>query len=231
MIDLGAVIVAAGNGTRMGTAEKKQFLMVNGKPILAWTVDVFQAMPEVKQMVIVTAEADRDRCESLGLISGWNKVRAIVNGGLDRQTSVLAGVRALNNEWILVHDGVRPLVSEDAVRRCLQAAEKHGAAVLAVPVKDTIKKVDEQGFVIDTPDRSSLWAMHTPQVFRRDVLIAAIERAIAKGEVATDDAAAVERLGHRIYLVKDEETNLKITTPSDLDMAAFWLRKREEDKQ
>lgn len=231
MIDLGAVIVAAGSGTRMGTAEKKQFLNLNGKPILAWTVDVFQAMPEVKQMVIVTAEADRERCESLGLISGWNKVSAFVHGGADRQASVLSGVRALKNEWVLVHDGVRPLVTSTAVRRCLQAAEEHGAAVLAVPVKDTIKKVDKQGFVIDTPDRSSLWAMHTPQIFRRTILLAALERAVASGEMLTDDAAAVERAGHRIFLVQDDETNLKITTPSDLEIAEFWLRKREEENQ
>lgn len=230
MIDLGAVIVAAGSGTRMGTAEKKQFLIVQGKPVLAWTVDVFQAMPEVKQMVIVTAEADRDRCESLGIVSGWNKVSAFVIGGADRQASVLAGLRELPNEWVLVHDGVRPFVRAEAIRRGLEAAQVHGAAVLAVPVKDTIKKVDAQGFIVDTPDRSALWAMHTPQIFRRERLITALEAAVRDGVVLTDDAAAVERLGDRIFLVKDDEENIKITTPSDLAIAELWLRKREEDK-
>ena len=175
-----AVVVAAGRGSRMGTAEPKQYLALAGKPILLHALERFEAMPEIGEIVLVTGADEIGRCEALCAAHGLRKVRRIVAGGAERQQSVHRGLAAATGEWVLVHDAVRPLVTPEAVRRCMAQAEAAGAAVLAVPVKDTIKVVDEAGRIAATPDRRTLRAVQTPQAFRRELLLACHERAAAR---------------------------------------------------
>ncbi|HUC91417.1 MAG TPA: 2-C-methyl-D-erythritol 4-phosphate cytidylyltransferase [Paenibacillus sp.] len=221
-----AVIVAAGRGTRMGAAESKQYLPLLNKPILAHTLAVFDGMSEIRDIVLVTEAGDVERCRRLAAEHGLRKVAAVVPGGGERQHSVRLGLAAARTPWVMVHDGVRPLVTPESVRRCMEAAYRHGAAVLAVPVKDTIKKVDAAGIIESTPDRRSLWAIQTPQAFRRDLLEQCHSRAEREGFVGTDDAMVVERYGHPVAVAEGDYTNIKITTPDDLPYAAFLLAGR-----
>ncbi|MFS0724500.1 2-C-methyl-D-erythritol 4-phosphate cytidylyltransferase [Paenibacillus sp. 1P07SE] len=218
-----AVVVAAGRGTRMGSAESKQYLMLGGQPILARSLALFESMPEVTEIVLVVGSQDVERCSGWAARYGLDKLSRVVAGGKDRQESVYLGLQAVTASWVMVHDGVRPLVSREAVRRCCTMAERQGAAVLAVPVKDTIKQVDEDGLIAATPDRRSLWAIQTPQAFRYDLLLAAHESAREAGFAGTDDAMVVERAGAPVAVAEGEYTNIKITTPEDLPYAEFLL--------
>ncbi len=223
------VIVAAGRGTRMGTKENKQYLLLDGKPIVVHTLEAFQREPLISEIVLVTGSQDVDRCKAWIETYGLKKVTRVISGGEERQHSVYKGLKALNAEWVLVHDGVRPFVSGKHIRSCCEAAWESGAAVLAVPVKDTVKVADARGFVSSTPDRRSLWAIQTPQAFRRSELILAHERAIVEGFAGTDDSMLMERMGTNVKIVEGDYSNIKITTPEDLDFAAF-LRSRVESK-
>ncbi|MWC28330.1 2-C-methyl-D-erythritol 4-phosphate cytidylyltransferase [Paenibacillus sp. MMS18-CY102] len=225
----GVVIVAAGKGTRMGTAESKQYLALQDKPILVHTLELFQSLAGTKAITLVVGEHDIDRCQNWVVQYGLDKVTAVVTGGAERQHSVHLGLKALpaDIEWVMVHDGVRPLVTAEAVRRGCEAAMQAGASVLAVPVKDTIKQVDKAGVIVATPDRRSLWAIQTPQAFRRALLTRAHEEAEAEGFVGTDDAMVVERLGVPVVVAEGDYTNIKITTPEDLPYATFLLETRK----
>lgn len=224
------IVVAAGKGRRMGTSESKQFLPIAGKPILVYTLEVFETMEEADTVVLVVGSEDMTRCEQYIRRYGLRKVRKIVAGGAERQESVYLGLQALaaSVEWVLVHDGVRPLAEKGAISRCFQKAQNVGAAVLAVPVKDTIKRVDDAGRIAATPERKSLWSMQTPQAFRRSLLLEAHERARADGFFGTDDAMLVERLGYSVHVVEGDYANIKITTQDDLLWAQFLLQKRKE---
>jgi 2-C-methyl-D-erythritol 4-phosphate cytidylyltransferase len=228
--DWGVIIVAAGRGTRMGTKESKQYLKLADKPILVHTLELFQSMDLVKEVVLVVGSEDVERCRNWASVYGITKVTAIVAGGKERQHSVYYGLQELKSDWVMVHDGVRPLVSADAVRACCAQAEQSGASVLAVPVKDTIKQVNEAGVIVSTPDRRSLWAIQTPQAFRRVLLLEAHERALAEEFIGTDDAMVVERMGASVTVAEGEYTNIKITTPEDLPWAEFLLAKRHADR-
>lgn len=225
------IVVAAGRGTRMGTAESKQYLLLQDKPIVIHTLELFEAMEEVKEIVLVVGAQDVSRCEELLLQHHLHKVKAVAAGGSERQHSVRIGLGLLQGEWVMVHDGVRPLVTPEAVRACMAAAENAGAAVLAVPVKDTIKQVNESGIIVATPDRRSLWAIQTPQAFRRSLLHEAHEAALAEEFVGTDDAMVVERYGAAVVVAEGDYTNIKITTPEDLPWAEFLLANREQQKE
>ncbi|ANE46759.1 2-C-methyl-D-erythritol 4-phosphate cytidylyltransferase [Paenibacillus swuensis] len=226
MNQLGVVVVAAGKGLRMGTKESKQYLRLNGKPILVHTLEVFNRMQDVDEVVLVVGADDVERCETYVRDFGLTKVKHVIAGGSERQHSVYQGLAALNTDWVLVHDGVRPLIREEDALRCLQGARQSGAAVLAVPVKDTIKIVNEVGVITTTPDRKSLWAIQTPQAFRRLALMAAHEDAAGEGFLGTDDAMLAERAGTEVHVVEGDYTNIKITTPEDLDWAEYLLGKR-----
>lgn len=228
--DWGVIIVAAGRGTRMGTKESKQYLQLADKPILVHTLELFQSIETVKEAVLVVGSDDVERCRNWVLQYGITKVTAVVAGGTERQHSVYCGLQELTTDWVMVHDGVRPLVTADAVRACCAQAEQSGATVLAVPVKDTIKQVNEAGVIVSTPDRRSLWAIQTPQAFRRVLLLEAHERALAEQFVGTDDAMVVERMGVSVTVAEGEYTNIKITTPEDLPWAEFLLAKRRADR-
>lgn len=221
----GVVVVAAGRGTRMGTKESKQYLLLQDKPIIVHTLERFEMLDEVSEVVLVVGPDDTARVESIVRDNLLVKVKAVLAGGSERQHSVRTGLQSLSKEmeWVMVHDGVRPLVTAEAVRSCMAQAVKTGAAVLAVPVKDTIKQVGEAGVIVATPDRRSLWAIQTPQAFRRSLLLEAHERAAADGFVGTDDAMVVERLGVPVTVAEGDYTNIKITTPDDLPWAEFLL--------
>ncbi|GKU76740.1 2-C-methyl-D-erythritol 4-phosphate cytidylyltransferase [Paenibacillus sp. L3-i20] len=222
----GVVIVAAGRGSRMGTKESKQYLRLGDKPILVHTLELFQRMDFVEEIALVVGDQDIERCQQWAKEYSLLKVTSIISGGTERQYSVFRGLQSLKSEWVMVHDGVRPLVSEKAVRGCCARALQDGAAVLAVPVKDTIKQVDETGVIVATPDRKSLWAIQTPQAFRRDLLMEAHESAIANGFLGTDDAMVVERMGTSVVVAEGEYTNIKITTPEDLPWAEYLMAER-----
>ncbi|WP_248929054.1 2-C-methyl-D-erythritol 4-phosphate cytidylyltransferase [Paenibacillus hamazuiensis] len=221
---LGVVIVAAGKGSRMKAAESKQYLELAGKPILVHTLELFERLDAVDTIVLVTGAGDIERCSGYAAQYGIGKLAQIVTGGAERQHSVYAGIKALPEqvEWVLVHDGVRPFAAKEHILRCVETVKACGAAVLAVPVKDTIKIVDGAGIIRSTPDRRSLWAMQTPQAFRRSLLEQAYEQAERDGFVGTDDASLVERIGAPVQVVEADYYNIKITTPEDLPWAE-WI--------
>ena len=226
----GVVIVAAGRGTRMGTPESKQFLLLQDKPVLVHTLERFEQMEQCETIVLVTSAADVERCSSWVKLYGLTKVRDIVAGGKERQDSVYEGLLAVQkrgSEIVLIHDGVRPFVTSDDVLACCEKAVQHRAAVLAVPVKDTIKQANANGIIVATPDRSSLWAIQTPQAFRLEDVMKAHEAALEAGWLGTDDAMLVERAGIEVHIVEGSYTNVKLTTPEDLLWAEWWLSRQQ----
>ncbi|QHT63386.1 2-C-methyl-D-erythritol 4-phosphate cytidylyltransferase [Paenibacillus lycopersici] len=228
----GVVVVAAGRGTRMGTAESKQYLMLRDKPILVHTLETFDSMDEIADICLVVGQQDVERCKAFVSDYGLHKVASVTAGGSERQHSVQLGLSALRGgvDWVMVHDGVRPFVTPKAVRACMTTAMATGAAVLAVPVKDTIKQVNDSGVITATPERRSLWAIQTPQAFRRSLLERGLAQAAADRFVGTDDAMAVERLGVPVSVAEGDYTNIKITTPDDLPYAEFLLANRERER-
>ncbi|HEX7056609.1 MAG TPA: 2-C-methyl-D-erythritol 4-phosphate cytidylyltransferase [Bacilli bacterium] len=229
---LGAVIVAAGKGVRMGAKASKQFLPLGDKPLFMHALTVFQQLREMDAIVLVVAAADLDRCRGLVAKYGMDKVKAVVVGGDERQDSVFNGLVALTAfpvEWVMVHDAARPFVTAEDAVRCWQAARIHGAAVLGVPVKDTIKQVNDNGMIAKTPERRSLWAAQTPQAFRLFELMSAHERARQDRLAATDDAAIFEHYGGSVRMVEGSYRNFKVTTPDDLQLARMLLKEYERE--
>ncbi len=221
---VGAVIVAAGKSQRMGGVDKV-FAPLGGQPALARVVDVFQRCHSVHQIVIVLSGSNLKQGQQLVATHAWVKVTDVCPGGERRQDSVAAGLSRLTNcDWVIIHDGARPLVTEALIDRGLEAAKETGAAVAAVPVTDTIKVAGEDGFVQGTPPRQNLWAAQTPQVFRFDIIAEAYRK--AKPEV-TDDARLVEQLGYKVKLYMGAYENIKVTTPDDLVFAGVLWRKHE----
>jgi 2-C-methyl-D-erythritol 4-phosphate cytidylyltransferase len=220
-----AVIVAAGRGERMGGTDK-MFAPLGGKPVLARAIDVFCQCQSVGQIVMVVAEENVERCRKLVAKVGWTKVSGVCAGGRRRQDSVAAGLSQLKDcDWVIIHDGARPLVTEELINCGLAEAKETGAAVAAVPVTDTIKMAMDDMIVQGTPPRHSLWAVQTPQVFRYDIINEAYQRVTAE---VTDDASLVERLGHKVKLYMGSYDNIKITTPDDLAIARVLWQKYGE---
>ncbi|SHN52999.1 2-C-methyl-D-erythritol 4-phosphate cytidylyltransferase [Desulfitobacterium chlororespirans] len=228
MVKLGVIIPAAGQGKRMGASVNKQFLPLQGRPLLAHTLSLFERSEAVAEIVIVSSKEDRERIGALVRTEDFQKVSAIVLGGEERQESVFAGVKALSSliQRVAVHDGARPLLTCLELNRFFTEAEKFGAAIMAVPVKDTIKRVDAQGKVLETLPRETLRAVQTPQVFDRSLLEEAHHKARKAGYLTTDDAALIEWLGHPVQTLPGSLENIKITTPEDLDLAETILAKR-----
>ncbi len=206
---------------------KKPYLELLGKPILTHTIGVFDRSAVVDTIFVIVDETDFDACRSIVIEPyDFQKVAALVPGGETRQDSVFNGLKMLpdDTDFVVVHDGVRPFVTDEMIFTCLEAAADWGTAVVAVPIKDTIKITDRDGFVVDTPDRSQFWAVQTPQVFRRDLLLEAHQHAQRKQIQLTDDAALVEQLGLQVKCVVGSYGNLKITTPEDLIVAEVLMR-------
>jgi 2-C-methyl-D-erythritol 4-phosphate cytidylyltransferase len=219
----GAVIVAAGSSERMGGIDK-MFTILDGKPVLARVIEVFQACSRIDDIVIVLNRQNLAKAKKLVAEEGWSKVKDVCEGGRRRQDSVLNGLDCLGKcDWVVIHDGARPLVTVEIIENGLDAAEETGAAIAAVPVTDTIKMVSDDLTIQGTPPRQSLWAAQTPQVFRYDVIINAYRK--LKYEV-TDDARAVELTGGSVKIYQGSNDNIKITTPEDLAVAEILLKKR-----
>ncbi len=221
----GAVIVAAGSASRMGGIDKVM-APLGGEPMLLRTVRTFQQCDAIKEIVIVTRQDLLVKV--MGLCDEFDKVKAVVVGGSNRQESVWAGLNALSDKvkMVAVHDGARPLITWQVIDRAVRAANSYGAAAPAIPVKDTIKVV-KGGVVAATPDRSVLQAVQTPQVFDFDLLRGALKKAAQDGAEVTDDCSAVERLGMSVKIVEGDERNLKVTTPMDLKIAQMLLEEMQ----
>jgi len=222
------LIPAAGKGNRMGHSIKKPYLKLAQKPILAHTIGRFEQNTAVDTILVIVDEEDLDECRATVLDPyPFKKVQRLVPGGETRQISVYNGIRALSTtadvDFVVVHDAVRPFVTDETIRDCLTAADAHGAAVAAVPVKNTIKITDSNCFVAETLPRERLWKVQTPQVFRKSLLESAHQKARECQLTATDDAALVEQLGCPVKLVESSYANLKITTPVDLRIAEVLL--------
>ncbi len=222
MSKTGVVIVGAGSSQRMGM--DKVFMSLAEKPLLAWSVDVCQSCELVNQIVIVLNESKLDLGRRLVAERGWSKVVEICLGGDRRQDSVKQGLNKLKGcDWVVIHDGARPFLTLDLIRDGLEAAQSTGAAVVAVPVKDTVKLCGSDLMVKRTLNRQELWAVQTPQVFRFDIITKAHEQ--IKDDV-TDDASMVEQLGYKAKLYMGSYDNIKITTPEDLALAELIVRKK-----
>ncbi len=223
---VGAVIVAAGRSERMAGVEKLWAPLADPdgcvRPLLALSLAAFEAADAVGRVALVVASDAIERASALVRDEAFGKVCAVVPGGVRRQDSVLAGLEALAAcEWVVVHDGARPLVTVDLIDRGSEVAQETGASCCAVPASDTVKEADQYQRVVRTLDRSRLWLAQTPQVFRRELLLEAHGR--AQGD-ATDDAALVEALGVTVRLYAGSSRNLKVTTPDDLALAQALLR-------
>lgn len=213
----------------MKHAVKKPYLKLAEKPILTHTIQRFEQNSTVDAIFVIVDETDFTACYNTVLEPyAFTKVQPLVTGGTTRQESVRNGIRALpaDTDFVIVHDGVRPFVTDETIFACLTAADKYGAAVAAVPVKDTIKVASRDCFVLETPMRERLWAVQTPQVFRKSLLVEAHQIAQQRQLTATDDAALVEQLGFPVKLVHGNDENLKITTQVDLQIAAVLLENR-----
>ena len=221
-----AVIVGAGEGTRFGPNGRKQFAKVNGRPLIAYTIEPFQKSEIVDDIVLVVPRESTEWVkEEIIEPLGFKKVRTIVAGGSSRQESVLNGLKALSTETekVIIHDAVRPLVAEPIIKRVVDAAKKTGAAITAVPPKDTVKEV-ESGDVIGTLDRRLIWLAQTPQCFDYGVIMDAHRQAMSENFEATDDAGLVEKYGHKVIVAVGSYANLKVTSPEDIPLLEYFLK-------
>jgi len=224
-----AVIVAAGKGERMGTLLPKPFLTVVGVPLLIHTVRSLIRSPLITKLVIVVAPEREALLRDILAVHGSVSVPiCIVHGGLERQDSVRLGLAALDPECeiVVIHDAARPFIAAEIIDRSIAVAAEVGGALVAIPVRDTIKRVDENSTVLETVPRQSLWLAQTPQTFRVQLICEAHARALSEGMVATDDATLVEQLGGQVKIVAGDPLNFKITTPDDLRLAKVLLEKR-----
>src|SRR5438309_11609034 len=224
-----AVIPAGGTGRRMEAAIPKQFLLLGDIPLLLHSLQVFERAASISQVILVVPKEERERTLS-EIIERYSikKVVKVVAGGATRQESVYHGLKETDPdaEVVVVHDAVRPFVTEDLIERSIEAAQKSGGAIVAIPMKDTPKQAGPDRQIQRTLDRTELWLAQTPQTFRRDLLLEAYEKAAIERLQATDDAALVERLGHKVGIVAGTWENIKITTPEDLVIAEAILTAR-----
>ena len=223
---LTAIIVAAGSSQRMGF--DKLFAVLGGKTVIAHTLDAFERAECVQEIILVGREDRLTELQEIVRGAELRKVRHVIAGGVQRQDSVRAGLNMLAPEasYVAVHDAARPLITQDQIERLLADCRVHGAAALAEPITDTLKRGDQNSFVCGGVDRAGLYAMQTPQIFSRDLLVDAYEAVAVKRLSITDEVSAVEHLGARVLLVPNEEFNIKITYPRDLLLAQSFLDRR-----
>ena len=235
-----AIVLAAGQGKRMGTKTQKQYLNLCGYPVLWHCLHTFEASAVIDDMILVTGEDQIDYCRTEFVEKyGFRKICKIVAGGAERYHSVLNGLRAMEKNacedgYVFIHDGARPFVDEAMIGRAYEEASASGACVIGMPVKDTIKIADENGYIASTPKRSLVWQIQTPQVFDAELIVSAyrevIEREqelLSQGVQITDDAMVVEYVcEHPVKLVQGSYENMKLTTPDDLEVAEAFLQKR-----
>lgn len=224
----GAVVLAGGSGSRMKTKTAKQYLLLDGKPMIYYALRQFEDSA-VEKIVLVVSAGQEEYCQKeIVERYGFRKVVAIVPGGSERYLSVYEGLKALKgSDYVLIHDGARPCVDQDIIKRTMEAVAQWQACVVGMPVKDTIKVADEQQMAIKTPDRRSLWQVQTPQAFSYDLIYNAYEKVIAsKEQGVTDDAQVLELAFEKnCRLIEGSYSNIKVTTPEDLDIANMFLKK------
>ena len=220
-----AVIVAAGKSERMGGQVDKAFLTLGSKPVIAYSMMAFEACPDVDAIVLVVSKEQLIASRGVAQMFGCHKVTAIVAGGASRQASVSNGLAACDPDTtiVCVHDGARPCIKPELISETIKGAKRHGSAVAATRVTDTVKHVERGQIVTSTIDRAKVWTVQTPQTFKFDLLHRALKQAEADKTTFTDEASAVEHIGERVYLVPTEFPNIKITVTGDLTVAALLL--------
>ena len=237
-----AIVLSAGSGKRMNTETKKQYLLINDKPIIYYSLDTFQQSSIIDEIVLVASADDMSFVkEEIVDKYGFTKVSHIVSGGKERYNSVYNGLMCCkDSEYVFIHDGARPFITEEILKRTMGVLEEYGSAVVGMPVKDTIKIVDEDNVVLDTPNRKTVWQVQTPQCFKADIVIPAYQKLIdeensgellKRGIQVTDDAMVVETFyseemsdNFSVRLVEGSYENIKITTPDDLKVAEVFLQ-------
>ncbi len=229
MAKVTAIVPAAGQGKRMGHSVLKQFIEIHGKPILILTLERLAQCSLIDEIVVVSPPDSISRLSSLLKIYGVRKIADVIPGGAERRDSVYNALERTKPEVeiVVIHDGVRPFVSIKKIEEVIRRAEQTGGAVLGIPVRDTLKDV-ENGIIRQTVDRSTLWHAQTPQVFRRDWICEGYRKAMEQGMVLTDDAQAVEVTGHSVAMVEGDPVNIKITTPEDLKLAERIVSREEK---
>jgi len=228
MTKVSAIIPAAGSGRRMGGNRSKQYLEIGDTPVIIATLSVFQNSPQIDEIIVVSPEAELSFSRELIESHSLSKVSAVVLGGRERQDSIRNGLDTLSasTDMVVIHDGVRPFIDSETIRETIVAAGEYGAAMAAVPVKDTVKEVAE-GIVSRTVPRQNLWLAQTPQTFRYDIIREAYDAALEKGFYGTDDASLVEALGYEVRIVTGSYKNIKITTREDLLFAEAIIKERK----
>ncbi|QUW20401.1 2-C-methyl-D-erythritol 4-phosphate cytidylyltransferase [Sporosarcina sp. Marseille-Q4063] len=228
-MDYVVMMPAAGSGKRMGAGYNKLFLQLDHKPIIIHTLLVFEEDPACKGVILAVKRDERNEIQSMLDQFGISKIKAIVDGGTERQFSVAACIEAhAENGIVLVHDAARPFLERSVIANLVQKATEFGAAIAAVQPKDTMK-IATDGVVEKTVDRDKLWIVQTPQAFRYDVLKEASESAIREGFLGTDESMLVERLGHPVRIVESTYENVKMTTQEDLVFGEIILKRQQED--
>jgi 2-C-methyl-D-erythritol 4-phosphate cytidylyltransferase len=221
-INADVIILAAGSGKRMMADKNKILLDLGDRPIIAHTIARFYDHPMVRKIILAIREEDEDQIDSIIATYGFNDIVKVV-GGAERQDSIYNCIEVLSDDThiLLIHDGARPFVDEDIITRSILETIECGATCVGVPSKDTVKIVDQEGLVIDTPDRSQVWCAQTPQTFSFDLIREAHTRARQESFLGTDDASLVERYGHKVKMIMGSYMNNKITTPEDIRQARY----------
>lgn len=225
-----AIVLAAGSGKRMNSKVHKQYLIIQDRPVLYYSLKAFEDSA-VDEIVLVVGKGEEKFCRKEIVDKyGISKVKAIVEGGKERYHSVFEGLKQTSDaDYVLIHDGARPFVNQDIIRRCMQEIQKYQACVVGMPVKDTIKIADEEGYAKQTPDRKNVWMIQTPQTFSYALIYEAYEEMLKTEDTAiTDDAMVLERIkGKKSKLIEGSYRNIKITTPEDLLIANVYLQHPE----
>lgn len=225
-----AIVLAAGSGKRMNSKVHKQYLIIQNRPVLYYSLKEFEDSA-VDEIVLVVGKGEEKFCRKEIVDKyGISKVKAIVEGGKERYHSVFEGLKQTSDaDYVLIHDGARPFVNQDIIRRCMQEVQKYQACVVGMPVKDTIKIADEEGYAKQTPDRKNVWMIQTPQTFSYALIYEAYEEMLKTEDTAiTDDAMVLERIkGKKSKLIEGSYRNIKITTPEDLLIANVYLQHPE----
>lgn len=225
-----AIVLAAGSGKRMNSKVHKQYLIIQDRPVLYYSLKAFEDSA-VDEIVLVVGKGEEKFCRKEIVDKyGISKVKAIVEGGKERYHSVFEGLKQTSDaDYVLIHDGARPFVNQDIIRRCMQEVQKYQACVVGMPVKDTIKIADEEGYAKQTPDRKNVWMIQTPQTFSYALIYEVYEEMLKIEDTAiTDDAMVLERIkGKKSKLIEGSYRNIKITTPEDLLIANVYLQHPE----
>ena len=225
-----AIVLAAGSGSRMKNKTKKQFMEIKGKPVIWYSLFEFEKS-RVDEIILVTGKEDIDYCKK-EIVEKYNlkKIKNVVAGGSERYESVYNGLKEVTGNIVLIHDGARPLINNEIIERSIEGTIKSDACVVGVPVKDTIKRADKEGYIIDTPNRSELWITQTPQSFKTDLVKMAYKKMkeeVEKGNTTlniTDDAMVVEEFTtNQVRFVQGDYKNIKVTTPEDIDIAELFI--------